>query len=166
MLKKIHPDWWFLFVAALLLSAVAVLFSPKVGEAADWANSTVISTGVSGEALTSPVSAEVKLQRRYEKARLTLDYTYGAATSLTIAFECAVGRDKTYGGMSIRDCDASTAVCTVGPSATDVITGTADVDTNLEYDVTGCEWVKWTVTGGGTPTSSDLLTMLLSVTAS
>lgn len=91
---------------------------------------------------------------QWSKARLSLFYTFGAATTVTVTFYCAIDGTH-YAQITQRALTGTTS--TVG-AAVDTFSDGANFSKMLEYDVRGCRKAKWDVVGTGSPTSSDVVT--------
>lgn len=98
---------------------------------------------------------------QWAKARLSVFYTYGAATSVTVKFYCAIDGTN-YAQLTQRLLDGTNSALASVP---DAVTGTSDFQLMPEYDLRGCRKAKWVFTGGGSPTSSDVVTADLALIA-
>lgn len=91
----------------------------------------------------------------YTKWRVSVFFTYGAATTLTSVFSCS--QDGTnYASLTSRSISAGASTVSI---VTDTYTtGGASADIMLEYDIQGCRKAK-VVLGGASAGASDLVTV-------
>lgn len=82
----------------------------------------------------------------FTKIRVSVFFTWAAATTVTAQFSCA--EDGTnYARLTTRSCSSGT--CTVSLQSDSYATGGASADFSLEYDVRGCQKVKILFGGAG-----------------
>lgn len=90
----------------------------------------------------------------YGRLLVVLDYTYGAATAVTVTPSCSSDGGTTYGQETSTSIASGTG--TVSAYSDSYTTGAANKTLRLKYDVTGCDHYKLIFAGTGA-NGSDLV---------
>lgn len=147
-----------------ILCCLPILLASLTASAASLVQSTYAGQPLDGVALNAAAAsrtATINTRRLWGKLVFTLDYTYSAATAVTVTMTCDIGGGA-YGSLTARTTGTTTmytravtdTVCD-NDGATDA-PACASATLNLEYDVRACDNVKLLVgsTAGG---ASDLI---------
>ena len=161
------------------LLVLALLLCSTVAQAQTWFNSSAPSmrqckfSGAGGTLCVDPSLAAAVLTasplngvagvrtfklkvQGYSTVGCNINYTYGAATSVTLTPSISRDNGSSYGPMTTNNSNG-----TLGANAayTDTYTGTSSVNWPVSYDVRTMDWLQIVVSGGGSPTSSDVVTV-------
>jgi hypothetical protein len=150
--------------APILCSALALPGLALAAPSAPSADVLQVNNALSGVALdataatrTVTASFDVKATNPapYSKWRVSVFYTYSAATTVTSVFSCS--QDGTnYSSLTSRSIAAGASAVSI---VTDTYTtGGASANITLEYDVQGCRKAK-VVLGGASAGAGDLVTV-------
>lgn len=112
-----------------------------------WTNgdSTNTKNYLEGVALNSSPVVELDLGMQYEKVIVVIDYTQGAGTEVTGAFQGSVD-GSTYGARQARDIASGVAT---NEDFTDSKAVSANASWYWEYDVLGLQKARITLGGAG-----------------
>lgn len=92
--------------------------------------------------------------RGFEKVVVVIDYTYGAATAVTVTPTLSIDGGTTYGSETSTSISSGTG--TVSVYSDSYTTGAANALLRLSYDVAGCTHLKLVIAGTGA-NGSDLV---------
>ena len=94
--------------------------------------------------------------RGYSTLGCSINYTYAAATSVVVTPSVSRDNGSTYAVITQNNSGG-----TLGALAayTDTLTGTSSANFSISYDTRTVDWVKLILSGGGSPTSGDLVTV-------
>lgn len=153
------------FVAALLV-APAAFAQQAPNTRVQITNNILSGVALNAAAGTRTITANnyyagTPTQPAFAKARLSIFYTYSAATAVTVVFSCSADGTN-FAQMTARDISGSTA--TISALTDSYTTGAASKDLMLEYDIRGCAKVKWLLAGTGAG-AGDLVTVDLALIA-
>jgi hypothetical protein len=118
------------------------------------------NTVLSAVALNASAGARTleitNLKKRFRRIYLFVNYTYSAATSVTLTPTASPDGTNYYGyGSTLVD----TGVGAVSGPYVDTKTGTSSWDLVFEYNVSARDSFKCVFSGGGAPGAGDLITV-------
>lgn len=125
----------------------------KLRDADDFGN-VLNAIALNGSAATR--TAEINLGKRFTRITLVLNYTYSAATSVTLTPTKSIDGGTTYASYTSKAITSGTAAVS---AYTEVVTGTASFIYETTFDVEGVDKFKIVMSGGGSPGAGDLLTV-------
>jgi hypothetical protein len=137
----------------LALALLAVSCAPsRLHDAVDF-GAILSAVALNGAAGTR--TATLTLDKRFTRCTVVDDYTYSAATSVTITPTVSIDGGTTYGNITSESISSGAAEQS---SYVVTETGTASWTQRHSYDVEGCDKLKLVYAGGGTPGAGDLIT--------
>lgn len=150
-----------LLLTLAILAAPTLAMAAPVAPSADavQADNALSGVALNATAATRTLTASFDWQKTnlapYTKWRVSVFYTYSAATTVTAVFSCS--QDGTnYASLTSRSISAGASTVSI---VTDTYTtSAASADIMLEYDIQGCRKGK-IVFGGASAGSGDLVTV-------
>lgn len=160
-------------ILTTLALLAATTFAPALAAAqdapatrVDIRNDLLSGVAMNGAASTMLITQNMfaggwKGKVEFSKARLSVFYTYSAATAVTVVFSCSADGTN-YAQLTARDISGATSA--VSKITDSLPTSAASHDFALEYDVRGCRSARWQLAGTGAA-AGDLVTADLTLVA-
>ncbi len=151
-----------------ILFALAVLLAPALAAADGYTTTALLQDNTNGATLLTAAplnvtqtitarlsNASYSEKAQYTKIKITVAYTYSAATEVQVAWKCSTDKGVTYGTETSRDPNASTTITSYQDT---IAPGAANFTLNLDWGVKGCTDIQivFTSTAGD---GSDVITV-------
>lgn len=147
----------FLLAALLAPSLAMAQIAPAAAtlDADNALSGVALNATAATRTVTGVFDAKAAAPSPYTKWRVSVFFTYAAATTVTAVFSCSTDGTN-YASLTSRSISAGASTVSI---VTDTYTtGAASADIMLEYDIQGCRKAK-VLLGGASAGASDLVTV-------